>query len=295
MRSKAFITEVIFTGIFCLLFFLPATLSAQEAVDKKEREQAIQYLREAEDALAENDFASAEAAYRKAIAKDPSNTVARYNMGNLYYNKEKAAAAGERLKQAGKISDDKEEKHRIFHNLGNSYMKQKNYQAAVEAYKNALRNVPSDEETRYNLALAKEMLKKQQQQNQDKNKDDKGGKDNQDKKDQNKDKKNQDGEGGEDEKKEGEPKDEGEDKKDKDKENKGDNEDKKDQGDKDKQKQGEGDKDKKKPQPQPAQGKLSPQQIKNLLEAMNNEEKKVQDKINAKKTKGAPVRSEKDW
>ena len=50
---------------------------------------------------------------------------------------------------------------------------------------------------------------------------------------------------------------------------------------------------KEKPQQQP--GKLSPQQVKNLLEAMNNEEKKVQQKINAKKAKGKKVKAEKDW
>jgi len=42
-------------------------------------------------------------------------------------------------------------------------------------------------------------------------------------------------------------------------------------------------------------GKLSPQQVKNLLEAMNNEEKKVQEKMNASKTKGVKVKTEKDW
>ena len=50
-------------------------------------------------------------------------------------------------------------------------MKQKDYAKAVEAYKNALRNNPEDEETRYNYALAKELLEKEQeqQQNQDQN------------------------------------------------------------------------------------------------------------------------------
>ena len=48
-------------------------------------------------------------------------------------------------------------------------------------------------------------------------------------------------------------------------------------------------------QQQPADGKLSPQQVKNLLESMNNQEKKVQDKINAKKQKGVKIKSEKDW
>ncbi len=35
--------------------------------------------------------------------------------------------------------------------------------------------------------------------------------------------------------------------------------------------------------------------MKNLLEAMNNQEKKVQDKVNAKKIKGSPIRGKKDW
>jgi signal recognition particle receptor subunit beta len=42
-------------------------------------------------------------------------------------------------------------------------------------------------------------------------------------------------------------------------------------------------------------GQLSPEQVKSLLEAMNNQEKKVQDKINAKKVKGKPVKTKKDW
>jgi tetratricopeptide (TPR) repeat protein len=41
------------------------------------------------------------------------------------------------------------EKHNAYHNLGNSLMLEKNYDEAVEAYKNALRNNPDDEETRY--------------------------------------------------------------------------------------------------------------------------------------------------
>lgn len=66
------------------------------------------------------------------------------------------------------------------------------------------------------------------------------------------------------------------------------------QGEQPKDQQGDGDK-KQQQQPKAAQGQLSPQQIKSLLEAMNNEEKKVQDKINAEKAKGVKVRTEKDW
>ena len=40
----------------------------------------------------------------------------------------------------------------------------------------------------------------------------------------------------------------------------------------------------------------SEQQLKNILEAMNKEEKKVQEKVNKKKMKGSPKKSnKKDW
>ncbi len=158
-------------------------VKAQEKPEKLKKE-SDKYIYEAQEALSENNFANAEASYRKAIAKDPSNTSAKYNMGNLYYGKEKSETAGGRLKEAAKVAATKEEKHRIFHNLGNSYMQQKNYQEAVDAFKNALRNDPTDDETRYNLALAKKMLEKEKQNNKDKNKDqNQDQKDNKDQKD----------------------------------------------------------------------------------------------------------------
>ena len=46
---------------------------------------------------------------------------------------------------------------------------------------------------------------------------------------------------------------------------------------------------------QPRQKELSPEQVKSLLEAMNNQEKEVQDKVNAEKAKGTPLRGTKDW
>lgn len=281
--------SLIIAGILVLLGF---SANAQENPEKQHR-QSNDFIAEAQDALAENDFAKAEASYRKAISKDPSNINAKYNMGNLYYGKEKSVNAEHRLKEAAEIAATKEEKHRIYHNLGNSYMQQKKYQEAVDAYKDALRNDPTDEETRYNLALAKKKLEKEGGQGEDQdqnNKDDNKQDQNQDQ--QQKDQK-KDGEGGDDQNQDQKPNDEEENEKDK---KEGDqNEDKqKEKGDEQKKDQGEGDKEKQQ-QPRPAQGQLSPQQINNLLEAMNNEEKKVQDKINAEKAKGVKVKSEKDW
>jgi tetratricopeptide (TPR) repeat protein len=57
---------------------------------------------------------------------------------------------------------DKDTLHKALHNLGNCRLMQKNYEAAVEGYKKALKVNPKDEETRYNLAYALKKLKEQQ-------------------------------------------------------------------------------------------------------------------------------------
>lgn len=225
--------------------------------------------------------------YRKAISKNKNNTIAQYNMGDLLFN-QKAYKEASGFYQEASISKGatKEEKHKAYHNLGNIAMQEKEYDKAVLAYKEALRNNPDDDETRYNLAVAKEMLKKNPPQNQDNQNKDK----NQDKKDQNnqdnKDK-NQDN---------NQNKDQKDNKSDENKENQ-DKKDQNNQGNNQNNDDKEGDKQENKPQ-QPgesSQNKISPEQAKRILEAMSNEEKKTQEKINAQRVKGRPIRSEKDW
>jgi len=253
--------------------------------------QSNNLVYEGNELIAENEFVSAEMEYRKAISKKPSNAVASYDLGNAYYKDGKFNEALLRHTEAAEFAETKEQKHRAWHNIGNTLMQNEKCAEAVEAFKNALRNNPSDDETRYNYGIAKECA--EQQQKEDDSKDD--NKQDDKKEEENKDKDKKDGEN-EDEKDEGdqEEKDnkgdddkeqEGDDKKDE----KGDPKDEKD----DNKKDGEPKDDKQQKKPQ--QGQLSPQQIKNLLEAMNNQEQKVQEKINAKKTKGVRVKTDKDW
>lgn len=244
-------------------------------------------------ALAENDdFVAAEMEYRKAISKQASNIAGTYNLGNSYYKKGNFDEALYRHQQAAISANTKPEKHLAYHNIGNTLMQNEKYAEAVEAYKQALRNNPTDDETRYNLALAKKK-QKEQEDKQDKNKDDKEDKDKKDDK-ENEDKKenedNKDKEGDDKDEKKDEKKDKGEDEK-KEDEKKDDEGKPKDE----KEDKGKDEEDKQKEQPKPQQGQLSPQQIKNLLEAMNNQEKKVQEKMNAEKQKGVKVKTEKDW
>lgn len=267
-----------------LLFVTPlvAQTEALEQVQKDAKEAAV-HLSEGSRAMQKDEFIDGEASYRKAISIEDTKATGNYNLGNAYYLNSKNDEALSRFAKAASKAAAKPERHQAFHNLGNTLMNKKDYAGAVEAYKNALRNNPTDDETRYNLALAKDLLEKNPPQGggDDDNKDqDKDDKDEQDKQEQ-QDKENQD-------------KKDGDDKEDQENKDKGDQEDDKGKPDEPKDpkdEQGKGDQQEQQPTP----GKLSPQEVKNLLESMNNEEKKVQDKINAKKQKGAKIKSEKDW
>src|SRR5690606_37706700 len=130
-------------------------------------------LKKGNDEFTDKNFVEAEANYRIEKSKSEKKTAAAYNLGNAIYRQNSYSEAKVPYSTVIETSDNKEEKHKAYHNLGNILMKEKNYQGAVEAYKNALRNNPYDEQTRYNYALAKEMLKKNPpppEQNQDQNK-----------------------------------------------------------------------------------------------------------------------------
>lgn len=265
-----------------ILLFISIVSFAQDEDQTQEKlnNKTISYIAQA-NKLADSSYIEAEAIYRKAISTKPSSVAGTYNLAHSYYKNKNYEEALFRNQQAAKNSSDKIEKHKAFHNIGNILMKNKKCKEAVEAFKNALRNNPKDDETRYNLALAQECAKGQQDEPQE---EDENGDDNKDK-EENQDKDNKENN----DKKEEDKSDDG-DKKDEE------NKDKDDNGDPKEDKKNEGDKgDQEQQQPQQQKGKLSPQQIKNLLEAMENEEKKVQEKVNAQKVKGAKVQTEKDW
>ena len=265
---------------FGLILFLLASISGSAQEEAAQISLSNNYVFEGNSLVNEN-FIEAEKKYRLGVSAKQNNAAGSYNLGNAYYKSELYDEAMLRHLEAINNSDLKLEKHKAYHNIGNTLMRQKRCKEAVSAYKNALRNSPSDDESRYNLALAQECAKEQGDgKGEDKDKDRDENKDDKENSDENKDneEKNKDKEGEDEEKKEGD------DKEDEDGKPKDDNG---NQNDKDPNK------DKGQPKPQP--GKMSPQQVKNLLEAMNNEEKKVQEKMNASKTKGVKIQTEKDW
>lgn len=141
-------------------------------------------------------FAAAETEYRKAIGKNSLNARAVYNLGCAMLTQGNDSAAALQFQQAARMSDTKLMKSRAYYNEGVAHQKRQNFGAAINAYKNALRNNPKDEDARHNLALCKRQQQQQQQQqqqnkdnkNQDKNQNEK---DKQQKQDQQKDKQKQ--------------------------------------------------------------------------------------------------------
>ncbi len=257
-----------------ILLLLPLGIFSQEK-DKttKVKLEEKQFLRKGNDFYKQKKFVDAEVKYIKALKQNPNYETAGYNLANSIYeqNRYKDALPGYEL--VTKTTKDKVTKSQSFHNMGNTLIKQKQYDKSILAFKNSLRLNPKDDETRYNLALAQKLLDDQQQKN----------KDNKDNKDKNKDKdkdKNQDKD---------QKQDQGDDDKDKNKDQGNDDKDKQDQD-----KRGDNEQNNKQ-QPKPQPNKLSQQQIQQLLDAMNNEENKTQQKVNARKARGKKVKQEKDW
>ena len=142
-------------------------------------QSARDFIRMGNKAYRAEQYDKAETMYLKSIAKSPSFE-AYYNLGNAYVMQQKDSTAFENYKRADSLgTTDPLRRARNFHNMGNIWyaqgmgaMRQQQgnatqaFQRAVDFYKSSLRCNPDDNETRYNLAMAQYMLKKNQDQQQ---------------------------------------------------------------------------------------------------------------------------------
>ena len=136
------------------------------------------YIREGNRNFRSGKFAEAEVSYRKSIEKNPRNPQAAYNLGNALFAQKKDSAAVVAYESGVQLETSAIRKSMGYHNMGVVCQSHKMFSEAIEAYKNALRLNPKDDEARYNLEICKKQQKNQQnKQNQDKQdqkKDDKG-------------------------------------------------------------------------------------------------------------------------
>ena len=130
--------------IFLLIPFFIFSQNVKENIDSKK------LLFDGNTYFENQDFNTAEYNYRKSYSKDSLNSSAPYNLGNSLYKNNLSSEARFNYSQSIKKLSDKESLHKAYHNLGNTYMQEENYQGAVDAFKRSLLNNPNDEETRYN-------------------------------------------------------------------------------------------------------------------------------------------------
>ncbi|MDR1591349.1 MAG: tetratricopeptide repeat protein [Prevotellaceae bacterium] len=114
-------------------------------------------------------YTEAEQHYRQGIEANRQSYAAVFNLGDALYRQEKYPEALEQFKQAAVLAgDNKKRVAASCHNAGNALLQSGQIEQSIAAYKEALRNNPEDDESRYNLAAAQRLLK-QQQQNQNQN------------------------------------------------------------------------------------------------------------------------------
>ena len=115
-------------------------------------------------------YTESEVDYRRGLEKNRDGYEAHYNLGDALFKQDKYADAQAEFETAAKLLDKKTDKERyakVMHNIGNCNFAQQNYGQAVAAYQESLRANPKDNDTRYNLVKAMQLLQQQQQQNQD--------------------------------------------------------------------------------------------------------------------------------
>ena len=144
-------------AMLCLL--LVAASASAQMTDR-------QYIRQGNKQFRSGDYANAEVSYRKAIEKNAKNPQAAFNLGNALMAQKKDSAAVEQFEGAARLETNPLRKAQAYHNMGVICQTHKMYGEAIEAYKNALRLNPKDDETRYNLVLCKHQKQKQDQQQQ---------------------------------------------------------------------------------------------------------------------------------
>src|SRR5512133_278879 len=184
MRMSKNIKINIKAGILTIsgILFLSVYLNAQQ--DKK-------FIRKGNREYGKENYSESEIQYRKAEEKSKRSPDAVFNIGDALYRQKKYDDASKQFLDNANMNEDVFKKASAWYNMGNSLLQSRKVKESIEAYKNSLKLDPDNQQAKYNLGYAQNLLKQQeQQQNKDKdkdqNKDDQKKKDDENKKDQDK-------------------------------------------------------------------------------------------------------------
>lgn len=250
----------------CLFLFACAGASAQQMPERGQ-------VRKGNRLYNKGEYKESVERYDRALALDPKSFEAGYNLGNALYKAEMFDKSEQVLQKvsADSLRSD-EERAEAFYNLGNAQFQQKKYKEALASYRQSLRLNPSDMEAKYNYAYTKRLL--------DENKDGGGGDDQNKEKDQNKDQQ-QNGQNSDQQDQQGQPD-----------EQPGDKNDGQEQQNPAQPEPGDEDNNAEQTPPQPQPG-ISEQEQEQMLDAIQAQEDKTQEKL--KEKQGVIVRGKKNW
>lgn len=143
--------------IIITMFISPGLIAQQENADIRQGNR---------DYNSEN-YQEAELDFREAIEANPENNKALYNLANALYKQGRYDEAANILEGLAGSDLPDNTMADVYHNLGNANIGSQRIKEGIEAFKNALRIRPEDDDTRHNLAYAQQLLQEQQQQQQD--------------------------------------------------------------------------------------------------------------------------------
>lgn len=276
------------------------------AQDYRERSS----IRSGNRAYEEQDYKGSEEKYRAALEKQPASYEAAFNLGDALYKQgryEESSQVFDSLSRSPLLSA--EQMSRVYHNMGNALFAQQKLQEAAESYKQSLRARPDDLETKYNLAYVQKLLEDQQQNqqnNQNQQQDNQNRQGNNGQNQQNQDQQNQqNGDGGQDNNDEGQN-----DRNNDDRNRQGNNDSNNGQNDRNDQ-NGDGDRRQDNDRPdngsgdnpdrrdgdghrQPREGQISREDAENILDALQQQEDRTREKVNAQRAVGVAA-SGKNW
>lgn len=120
----------------------------------------IDLVKKGNEALKAKENKKALELYRQAETEIPESPELNYNLGGALYEAGNYEEAVEQLQRSINTLDPKLEASAQY-NLGNTYFRMQDYQKAIASYQEALTLNPDDMDSKFNLELSRKMLKEQ--------------------------------------------------------------------------------------------------------------------------------------
>ena len=231
--------------------------------------------RKANKLYADSLYVESEVMYKKSLSNNDNFNEAKFNLSDALFKQNRYDESINLLKDVISHTSDSVLKSEAYYNLGNNYLQQKKLEEAIDSYKKSLLINPSDEEARYNLAKSVSLLDNQKNENQDEEKDENENNDQEEKQ-------NSGQTDSQDDEQEN---------------NQNQNNDQENDGQNSSSSSGNEEKNQEEDsfESQENEDKLSKEDMLRILEALDREERKVQEKMKKTNLSDKRIKTEKDW